>query len=271
MSGAFSCSQAGLVNNLNDGLAWGLFPIYFAAAGVSIARIGVLAAIYPAVWGLGQLVTGGLSDRVGRKWLIAGGMLTQAGAIGWIAATSGFVPWAIGGVALGRVRRWFIPRCSPPLATSRIHAGAPRGRRVPTLARRGFAVGALLAGIIADAFGIATAIWTVAVLTALSGPSSPSYVRDPPVGPSGHRTRSARRCDRCSGDGADGRDCDRNQRVKRVVRVDRPVPCVERSCLEEDASAVEPRYQSRLRDPCPAQARDARHESDTPDANRSNE
>ncbi|MDQ3738691.1 MAG: MFS transporter, partial [Actinomycetota bacterium] len=73
-----SCSQAGLVNNLNDGLAWGLFPIAFADAGLSVGRIGVLAALYPAVWGLGQLITGGLSDRIGRKPLIAGGMLTQA-------------------------------------------------------------------------------------------------------------------------------------------------------------------------------------------------
>ena len=73
-----AASQAGLVNNLNDGLAWGLFPIFFAGAGLSVGRIGILAAIYPAVWGLGQLVTGGLSDRMGRKWLIAGGMLLQA-------------------------------------------------------------------------------------------------------------------------------------------------------------------------------------------------
>lgn len=71
-----SCSQAGMVNNLNDGLAWGLFPVFFAAAGVSVGRIGVLAALYPAAWGLGQLYTGGLSDRIGRKPLIAGGMLT---------------------------------------------------------------------------------------------------------------------------------------------------------------------------------------------------
>ena len=85
-----SCSQAGLVNNLNDGLAWGIFPIYFARAGLSVGRIGVLVALYPAVWGLGQLITGGLSDRIGRKPFIAGGMLVQAIAIGWIAATSGF-------------------------------------------------------------------------------------------------------------------------------------------------------------------------------------
>src|SRR5688572_19760938 len=81
-----SASQAGLVNNLNDGLAWGLLPLYFAAAGVSVARIGILAALYPAVWGLGQLVTGGLSDRVGRKPLIVGGMLLQAAALGLFAA-----------------------------------------------------------------------------------------------------------------------------------------------------------------------------------------
>ena len=97
-----SCSQAGLVNNLNDGLAWGLFPIVFADAGLSVGRIGVLAALYPAVWGLGQLVTGALSDRIGRKPLIAGGMLTQAAAIGWIAATTGFVAWA---ARRGRARR----------------------------------------------------------------------------------------------------------------------------------------------------------------------
>ena len=87
--------QAGMVNNLNDGLAWGLFPIFFAASGLSVGRIGVLAAIYPAVWGLGQLYTGGLSDRIGRKPLIVGGMLTQAAAIAWMGATSGF--WTMGG------------------------------------------------------------------------------------------------------------------------------------------------------------------------------
>ena len=77
-----AASQAGMVNNLNDGLAWGLFPVLFASAGLSLARIGVLAALYPAVWGLGQLVTGALSDRWGRKWLIAGGMGLQGLALG---------------------------------------------------------------------------------------------------------------------------------------------------------------------------------------------
>ena len=91
-----AASQAGMVNNLNDGLAWGIFPLFFAAHGLSVSRIGMLAALYPLVWGLGQLITGALSDRVGRKWLIAGGMWIQAVAIGLIASVSSFWPWAAG-------------------------------------------------------------------------------------------------------------------------------------------------------------------------------
>src|SRR5207249_2758873 len=83
-----SVSQAGLVNNLNDGMAWGLFPLFFAAVPLTIEEIGYLAAIYPAVWGVGQLFTGALSDRLGRKWLIAGGMWVQAAGIALIAATA---------------------------------------------------------------------------------------------------------------------------------------------------------------------------------------
>jgi MFS family permease len=165
-----SCSQAGLVNNLNDGLAWGIFPIYFARAGLSIARIGVLAALYPAVWGLGQLITGGLSDRVGRKWLIAGGMFTQAVAIGWIAATSGFAPWALGALVLGVGTAMVYPTLLAAIGD----VAHPRWRASAVGIYRlwrdgGFAVGAILAGIIADTLGIATAIWSVAALTALSG------------------------------------------------------------------------------------------------------
>ena len=91
----------GLVNNLNDGLAWGLFPLFFAAAGLSVARIGILAALYPAVWGLGQLVTGALSDRIGRKWLIAGGMLVQAAAHRPDRRHRGLRVWAVAPVLLG--------------------------------------------------------------------------------------------------------------------------------------------------------------------------
>jgi MFS family permease len=165
-----SCSQAGLVNNLNDGLAWGIFPIYFARAGLSIGRIGVLAALYPAVWGIGQLVTGGLSDRIGRKPLIVGGMLIQAVAIGWIAATSGFTPWALGALVLGAGTAMVYPTLLAAIGD----VAHPRWRASAVGVYRlwrdgGFAVGALLAGIIADTYGIATAIWSVAALTALSG------------------------------------------------------------------------------------------------------
>src|SRR5690606_36397948 len=95
-----SVSQAGLVNNLNDGMAWGLFPILFAAAGMSLGEIGTLAAIYPGVWGLGQLVTGAWSDRIGRKGLIVSGMWVQAAGIGVIALSESFAGFATGAVLL---------------------------------------------------------------------------------------------------------------------------------------------------------------------------
>jgi MFS family permease len=166
-----ACSQAGLVNNLNDGLAWGIFPLFFAqVGGLSIGRIGVLAALYPAVWGLGQLFTGGLSDRIGRKWLIASGMWTQAAAIGMIAATRGFVPWVAGALLLGIGTAMVYPT----LLAAVSDVAHPRWRASSVGVYRlwrdsGFAVGALLAGIVADLLGLTTAIWTVAVLTAASG------------------------------------------------------------------------------------------------------
>jgi MFS family permease len=165
-----SCSQAGMVNNLNDGLAWGLLPIYYAAAGLSVASIGVLAALYPAVWGLGQLGTGALSDRVGRKWLIAGGMLLQAIAIGWIAATTGFAPWAIGAIVLGLGTAMVYPTLLAAIGDVAHPAWRASSVGVYRLWRDGgFAVGALLAGVVADAYGMDTAIGTVAAITALSG------------------------------------------------------------------------------------------------------
>lgn len=165
-----SCSQAGMINNLNDGLAWGIFPLYFAAAGLSIGRIGILAALYPAVWGLGQLGTGALSDRIGRKGLIVGGMLTQAGAIGLIAATTGFAPWAAGAVLLGAGTAMVYPTLLAAVGDVAHPTWRASAVGIYRLWRDGgFAVGAILAGVIADAFGIKTAIWTVAVITALSG------------------------------------------------------------------------------------------------------
>ena len=165
-----SCSQAGLVNNLNDGLAWGLFPILFADAGLSVARIGVLAALYPAVWGVGQLVTGALSDRVGRKPLIAGGMLTQAAALAWIAGRAGFGSWALGAVVLGAGTAMVYPTLLAAIGDVAHPAWRARSIGVYRLWRDGgFAVGALTAGLIADALSIEAAVWAVAVLTALSG------------------------------------------------------------------------------------------------------
>jgi len=165
-----SCSQAGLVNNLNDGLAWGLFPLYFAAAGLSVGQIGILAALYPGVWGLGQLVTGGLSDRIGRKPLIAGGMLTQAVAIGWIAATEGFGAWAAGAVLLGAGTAMVYPTLLAAIGDVAHPRWRARSVGIYRLWRdMGYAVGALIAGVLADAFDISVAIWAVAALTAASG------------------------------------------------------------------------------------------------------
>jgi MFS family permease len=165
-----SCSQAGLVNNLNDGLAWGLFPIAFADAGLSVGHIGILVALYPAVWCLGQLVTGGLSDRIGRKPLIAGGMLVQAAAIGWIASTTGFAPWAAGAVVLGAGTAMVYPTLLAAVGDVAHPSWRARSVGVYRLWRDGgFAVGALLAGVLADVVSIDAAVWTVAVLTAVSG------------------------------------------------------------------------------------------------------
>jgi len=164
-----ACSQAGLVNNLNDGMAWGLFPLFFAREGLSIAAIGVLAGIYPAIWSIGQLATGVLSDRLGRKWLIASGMGVQAVGIALIAATRGLGPWAAGSVLLGIGTAMVYPT----LLAAVSDVADPRWRASAIGVYRfwrdaGFAVGAILAGVLADAFGYAAAIGAIAVLTALS-------------------------------------------------------------------------------------------------------
>ena len=165
-----AASQAGMVNNLNDGLAWGIFPIFFARGGLSVGRIGILAALYPAVWGAGQLVTGALSDRLGRKWLIAAGMWTQAAAIGFIAAVHGFWPWALGALLLGAGTAMVYPTLLAAIGDVAHPAWRASAVGVYRLWRdSGFAVGALLAGVVADLFGLAASIWVVAALTAASG------------------------------------------------------------------------------------------------------
>ncbi|MEV6273560.1 MFS transporter [Kribbella sp. NPDC051936] len=165
-----SASQAGMVNNLNDGLAWGLFPILFATAGLSVARIGILAALYPAVWGLGQLVTGPLSDRRGRKPMITGGMLVQAVALAVIAAVSSFALWATAAVLLGIGTAMVYPTLLASIGDVAHPAWRARAVGVYRLWRDGgFAIGAVLAGVIADLWGVRAAVGVVAAVTALSG------------------------------------------------------------------------------------------------------
>jgi MFS family permease len=162
--------QAGLANNLNDGMAWGLLPLYYAAAGLSVAEIGLLAAAYPAVWAVGQVGTGALSDRVGRKPLIVAGMLLQAVAIGVIAAGSTFGVWLVASALLGLGTAMVYPTLLATIAD--VAEPAWRGSAVGVYRMwrdLGFAVGAIVAGLVADAAGIAAAIWLVAVVTAGSG------------------------------------------------------------------------------------------------------
>jgi MFS family permease len=165
-----SVTQAGLVNNLNDGMAWGLFPLLFASAGMSLRQIGTLAALYPAVWGLGQLVTGAWSDRIGRKGLIVAGMWVQAGAIAVIALSSGFGGFALGAVLLGIGTAMVYPTLLAAIGDVAHPVWRASSVGVYRLWRDlGYAVGALLAGAVADAFGLAAAAYTIAALTFASG------------------------------------------------------------------------------------------------------
>lgn len=165
-----SISQAGLVNNLNDGMAWGLFPIFYAAAGLSLERIGWLAAIYPAVWGMGQIFTGALSDRVGRKWLIAGGMWVQSAGIALIVLSTEFGGFAAGATLLGTGTAMVYPTLLAAIGDVAHPAWRASAVGVYRLWRDlGYAVGALVAGVTADALGIDAAIWLIAAVTFASG------------------------------------------------------------------------------------------------------
>jgi MFS family permease len=165
-----SASQAGMVNNLNDGLAWGLFPLFFATAGLDLAQIGILSFSYPAVWGLLQLWTGALSDRWGRKRLIASGMLVQGGALAAIALVRGFWPWFSATALLGMGTAMVYPTLLAAVGD----VAHPRWRGLAVGVYRlwrdsGYVVGALLAGALADLFGMAWSIGAVALVTLASG------------------------------------------------------------------------------------------------------
>ncbi len=166
----FSVSQSGLVNNLNDGLAWGLLPLFFAAGGLSIAQIGLLAGIYPGVWGTAQLLTGALSDRLGRKGMIVAGMMLQGAAIILLPFLHGFAFWAVAMVLLGLGTALVYPT----LLAAVSDVAHPEWRASAVGVYRlwrdsGYALGALLAGALADLFGVPWAIGAIGGLTFLSG------------------------------------------------------------------------------------------------------
>jgi MFS family permease len=166
----FNASQVGLVNNLNDGLAWGLFPLFFAAAGLSLRQIGVLAFIYPATWGIAQLWTGALSDRVGRKRLIVGGMLIQGAALAAMILVQGFGMWLVTGALLGIGTALVYPTLLAAIGD----VAQPSWRGTALGIYRfwrdsGYVAGALIAGVLADGFGMRAAIGAVAALTIVSG------------------------------------------------------------------------------------------------------
>src|SRR6185312_6261002 len=166
----FAASQAGLVNNLNDGMSWGIFPLFFASFGLAVDRIGVLKAVYPAVWAILQVATGPLSDRWGRKGLIVGGMWVQAAGLLLTATTSHFEWWLVGSVLLGVGTAMVYPSLIAAVSDASHPTWRARSLSVYRFWRDlGYAIGALSAGLIADRFGLSWAIIAIAALTFLSG------------------------------------------------------------------------------------------------------
>ena len=166
----FAASQAGLVNNLNDGMSWGIFPLFYSAFGLGLDRIGLLKAVYPIVWSLLQIVTGPLSDTWGRKGLIVTGMWLQAAALLLTALTRDFGWWLAAGVLLGIGTAMVYPSLIAAVSDASLPSWRARSLSVYRFWRDlGYAIGALVAGLIADAFGFAAAIVAIAGLTFLSG------------------------------------------------------------------------------------------------------
>jgi MFS family permease len=166
----FAACQAGLMNNLNDGMSWAIFPIFFAAHGLGVEYIGVLKAVYPTVWGVLQTVTGPLSDRWGRKGLIVWGMWVQAAGVFVTAAVSDFRWWLAGSVLLGIGTAMVYPTLLAAISDASHPTWRARSLSIYRFWRdMGYAVGALLAGMIGDAFGLSWAIAAIGGLTFLSG------------------------------------------------------------------------------------------------------
>ena len=166
----FAASQAGLVNNLNDGMSWGIFPLFFASFGLGLERIGILKAVYPATWGILQIATGGLSDRWGRKGLIVAGMWIQSAGLFLTAATRQFEWWLVGSLLLGLGTAMVYPSLIAAVSDASHPTWRARSLSVYRFWRDlGYAIGALSAGIIADLFGMAWAIAIIGAVTFLSG------------------------------------------------------------------------------------------------------
>jgi MFS family permease len=166
----FAACQAGLVNNLNDGMSWGIFPLWFAAFGLSVERIGVLKAVYPVIWGVLQTLTGPLSDRWGRKGMIVAGMWVQAAGLVLTAATRHFSGWLAGSMLLGVGTAMVYPSLIASVSDASHPAWRARSLSVYRFWRDlGYAVGALGAGVVADVFGAAWAIGATGALTFVSG------------------------------------------------------------------------------------------------------
>jgi MFS family permease len=165
-----AASGAGFVNNLNDGMAWGILPVLYASAGLDVAQIGVLAAAYPAVWAVAQIPVGAWSDRIGRKRLIVAGMLLQGAAIAAIPATSGFGPWLGAAVGLGLGTAFVYPTLLAAVADVADPAWRASAIGTYRLWRDlGFGVGAVAVGLLADRLGIGTAVALVGAVTAGAG------------------------------------------------------------------------------------------------------
>jgi MFS family permease len=166
----FAASQAGLVNNLNDGMSWGIFPLFFAGFGLSVQRIGILKAVYPMVWGILQTATGPLSDRWGRKGLIVAGMWVQAAGLLVVAATESFRWWFVASVLLGIGTAMVYPTLIASVSDASHPSWRARSLSVYRFWRdMGYAIGALAAGIMTDLLGAAWAIAVIGVLTFSSG------------------------------------------------------------------------------------------------------
>ena len=176
-------TQAGVVNNLNDGMAWGLFPLVFATAHMTLGEIGQLSAIYPATWAAMQLITGPLSDRIGRKWLIATGMWVQAVGIALVASSSTFARFARGGVLLGLGTAMVYPTLLAAIGDVAHPSWRASALGVYRFWRDlGYAMGAVVAGVVADALGLTGALWLVAAMTFASGVAAALRMADTPSG-----------------------------------------------------------------------------------------